>query len=799
MSVFDHKRFIELVKQGCTTASVISKTMLCSMSAAHRNISFWRMHGEHIYVEHYIDCKRPSFDDFQYACMAENCVIEKYPVLTVSRMFRVSYKKLKHLYEARLSKGDPLMPNAVPLAVPDDLKQHVKDINAKHNFCTISQKECDLFLKCYHDGLGAIRTSDEMGRKNWGKNKTCKHLLFVRLHGEDAYIKHFVLGERPTFNEFQYACMVEFCIANRCLPERAALIFRASPKRMEKLYKKRISSGKPLVDGAVPANYPEEVKNCCSSPFFADQENKQEVKGCMENASQQPNEQNTKAVSDTNTSSNLLSESSDTSAKSVGSTVSYRDILTGSSLDNEQEVKACLEASLQQPVERKGGRATKPIPPKWKSKDKRSRVVAEQAKQQEQIKAAVQAQQQAEPAKTASQTQTSSEESKLSSEDLARMASDLLEGFRPASEWFKEKHSEKSRPKLYDPNSEGFYNLPIDVIQFSVKAMSARYQAGFIASKKLESLEPQLAQMNDKGARGYLKVQAINELREQFPKLPVGVFRKVFGVATALMTDYYKKRYIPRKTKLREALDLIQEIEVENNYEFGKNRICAKLRDKGFFYCLPTVKRMMNEIGIKVHQSDRQRPFSSYVEGAKRYFVPYLLNRDFTATRPREKVVTDVTEFKASNGDKVFLSVYLDLFNNEIIGWSLANSPSVSLVMTSFDQALKAIPGDVECIINSDQGFQYQQEIYHKVFELHQNLKQSMSRLGNCIDNAPCESLFGRIKHEMFDRKIFASGNELAAKINAYLHHYNEERIQVRLKGMSPIAYRLAYEQDLIA
>ena len=183
----------------------------------------------------------------------------------------------------------------------------------------------------------------------------------------------------------------------------------------------------------------------------------------------------------------------------------------------------------------------------------------------------------------------------------------------------------------------------------------------------------------------------------------------------------------------------------------------------------------------------KQRKYRSY-KGEVGKIAENLLRQDFHTNAPNEKLVTDITEFKCAEG-KLYLSPIKDLFNGEIIAYDLARSPNFEQIMRMMKQAVAKLPQGASLILHSDQGWQYQMAGYQAI--LKQNgIMQSMSRKGNCLDNSAMESFFGRLKTECYFGKRFETFEQLEQTIHKYIHYYNHERIQVRLKGLSPVQYR---------
>jgi transposase InsO family protein len=168
--------------------------------------------------------------------------------------------------------------------------------------------------------------------------------------------------------------------------------------------------------------------------------------------------------------------------------------------------------------------------------------------------------------------------------------------------------------------------------------------------------------------------------------------------------------------------------------------------------------------------------------------APNLLERNFVATKPNQKWVTDVTEFNIK-GERVYLSPILDLYNQEIISYELADRPQIGSVMQMLKSAFKRLKNEGRPVLHSDQGWQYQMGLYQQALQ-EQGVTQSMSRKGNCLDNAVMENWFGIMKTEFFYQKKFDDVQSFKTELKEYIHYYNHDRIKQKLKGLSPVQYR---------
>ena len=230
----------------------------------------------------------------------------------------------------------------------------------------------------------------------------------------------------------------------------------------------------------------------------------------------------------------------------------------------------------------------------------------------------------------------------------------------------------------------------------------------------------------------------------------------------------------------------IQEIYNANKGRYGYRRITIAMRDKGYVINHKTIQKLMKQLGLKGKQRKNDK-YHSY-KGTVGKVADNLLKRDFYAEKPFEKITTDVTQFNVCD-EKVYLSPVLDLFNNEVVSYSVSKSPNLEQVKEMLNGLFEKLPEDATPIFHSDQGWQYQHAEYQRLLAEH-NITQSMSRKGNCMDNGAMENFFGRLKVEMFYGEKFESVNAFIDELKKYIYYYNNERISLKLKGMSPVQYR---------
>lgn len=255
------------------------------------------------------------------------------------------------------------------------------------------------------------------------------------------------------------------------------------------------------------------------------------------------------------------------------------------------------------------------------------------------------------------------------------------------------------------------------------------------------------------------------------------------GLARSTFYYYLKGKKVDKyKNEKQEILTIFN----SNKGRYGYRRIYAVMRNKGYTINHKTVLKLMKSLNLKGKQRKNGK-YHSY-KGDVGKIADNLLKRDFSASKPFQKLTTDVTEFKVCD-DKVYLSPVMDLYNREIISYSISLSPNLWQIREMLSGLFDKLPIDARPIFHSDQGWQYQHAEYQRLLTLH-NITQSMSRKGNCMDNGSMENFFGRLKVEMFYGEKFESVNTFIDELKNYIDYYNNERISVKLKGMSPVQYR---------
>jgi len=219
---------------------------------------------------------------------------------------------------------------------------------------------------------------------------------------------------------------------------------------------------------------------------------------------------------------------------------------------------------------------------------------------------------------------------------------------------------------------------------------------------------------------------------------------------------------------------------------YGHRRIHAVLVGKGWRVAKKTVLKLMRQLGLECPVR-RKKPYRSY-QGEVGKIAPNLLDRDFTATAPNQKWVTDVTEFRVGER-KLYLSPVMDLFDRQIIAYTISHSPNLSLTNSCLREALATLQSGQAPLVHSDQGFQYQHASWRHLLTAS-GATQSMSRKANCYDNAVIENWFGHLKEELFNHTRYLATDALTNALHDYINWYNNHRISTQLNGLSPAQYR---------
>ncbi|WP_349676628.1 IS3 family transposase [Clostridium sp. UBA1652] len=280
------------------------------------------------------------------------------------------------------------------------------------------------------------------------------------------------------------------------------------------------------------------------------------------------------------------------------------------------------------------------------------------------------------------------------------------------------------------------------------------------------------------------KFIAIKELHEL--GYSISELCKCAKVARASYYKWLNRLETKRDKENKIILDEIIKLYSEVKGIYGYRRIALNINNRlNSNYNDKRIYRLMKSIKLT---AIIRRKKKRYIQSTPQITAENILNRNFVANNPNEKWLTDVTEFKLTNGSKAYLSAILDLCDNSIISYVLGRSNNNKLVFDTLDKAIESNPTATP-LFHSDRGFQYTSKTFkYKLNEI--NAIQSMSRVGRCIDNGPMEAFWGTLKVEMYYLRKFDTFDELKQAIDDYIEFYNKKRLQKKLKGMAPIEYR---------
>lgn len=251
----------------------------------------------------------------------------------------------------------------------------------------------------------------------------------------------------------------------------------------------------------------------------------------------------------------------------------------------------------------------------------------------------------------------------------------------------------------------------------------------------------------------------------------------------SLLGVSYSGYYKWRKRQQRPDRDGRLEELIRERYRVSKNsagyrQITVQLKKHyGLVVNHKAVYRIMRKLGIQ-SVARRRRPYTHYSDALHRY--ENVLNRDFKAQRPNQKWVTDITYIHTDQG-VLYLSAVKDLFDGFIVGFGMSAEQNINLVTTTIRDALKEERVADGLALHSDQGFQYTSHAYFRLTQDY-DITPSMSRRGNCLDNACMENFFGMLKTEWIQRQRFASLQEAREAVEEYIHYYNFERCHLKTK-----------------
>ena len=264
-------------------------------------------------------------------------------------------------------------------------------------------------------------------------------------------------------------------------------------------------------------------------------------------------------------------------------------------------------------------------------------------------------------------------------------------------------------------------------------------------------------------------------------KYSISEMCRFFDVSRSGYYGYVKRIDIPdRDLTLAEK---IKECQDKCGKTYGYRRVHIWLERQGIYRNPKTILRIMQKYSLL--SCVRRKKYRNYADYLHRY--PNLLNRDFIATRPNQKWVTDISYIKTEQGN-LYLSVIRDLFDNSIVAYKMGTEQNINLVLSTIKSAKRKEKVTAELQLHSDQGFQYTSQAYFNLTKSY-GITPSMSRRGNPYDNAMAENFFSILKTECIYRVKLKTFHQDRILIDEYIHFYNNERIQLKTK-LTPLEKR---------
>ena len=267
-------------------------------------------------------------------------------------------------------------------------------------------------------------------------------------------------------------------------------------------------------------------------------------------------------------------------------------------------------------------------------------------------------------------------------------------------------------------------------------------------------------------------------------KYSISEMCRFFNVSRSGYYGYVSRMDIPaRDLPLAEK---IRECQETCGRTYGYRRVHIWLERNGIYRNPKTVLRVMRKYGLL--SVIRRKKYRNYGEYLHKY--PNLLNRDFSAERPNQKWVTDISYIHTKQG-VLYLSVIRDLYDNSIVAYKTGTEQNINLVLSTITEAKKKEKVTAELQLHSDQGFQYTSKAYFKLTQSY-GITPSMSRRGNPYDNALAENFFSILKTECIYRAKLQTHEEARLLIGEYIHFYNHQRIQLKTK-LTPLEKRCQF------
>jgi len=268
-----------------------------------------------------------------------------------------------------------------------------------------------------------------------------------------------------------------------------------------------------------------------------------------------------------------------------------------------------------------------------------------------------------------------------------------------------------------------------------------------------------------------------------------------FGVSKAGLYSWLKRIEFKSLSviKKEKVCDQIKEIFKKSYHTYGSPRVYEELKSLGFDVSVNTVAKYMRELELDARLKKKFR-VATTDSNHKSPIAPRLFKteeEDCLPTEPGVVLAGDITYLRLGKSSFVYLAVVIDLYNREVLGWSMSRSLETKLILDALDMAMKKVGPDAKTIFHSDRGSQYASDAYRN-FLKNKQIKPSMSRRGNCYDNCFVESWFKSLKNDFIYRRFYQTEEELRALVFEYIEvFYNKKRRHSALDYLSPVDYKI--------
>lgn len=266
---------------------------------------------------------------------------------------------------------------------------------------------------------------------------------------------------------------------------------------------------------------------------------------------------------------------------------------------------------------------------------------------------------------------------------------------------------------------------------------------------------------------------------------------RVLRASRSGYNDWRERSAAPRQLRQEELLEKIREIHKASRGTYGSPRILRELRDEGIVVNHKTVEELMKRNGIRAKQKKKFKATTN-----SKHNLPVaenLLNRQFVSNKPNQTWVGDVTYIATDEG-WLYLATWIDLFSRKVVGWSMSSRMTADLVVDAFQMALFRQKGRAPSVVHSDRGSQYASDLFRAELGKH-GCKQSMSKKGDCWDNAVAESFFGTLKSELVHHEKYKTREQARLSVFDYIEvFYNKRRLHSHLNYVSPENFERSME-----